>query len=91
MVRRGLITARGGSKHDKLMSSMIKFLISKCDASLPDRADVQSLSWRIKCLIKGIYVFDVEKEELVRSFRNLDEYLGYTMINSTNKKVIIDV
>lgn len=32
-MRRGLITSRGTSKHDKLVASVIKFMINVCDAS----------------------------------------------------------
>ena len=32
-MRRGLITSRGTGKHDKLVSSVIKFLVNVCDAS----------------------------------------------------------
>jgi len=145
-MRRGLVTSRGLSKHDKLMASVIRFLITKCDASpldiftekkldsrgkityidlvwkdknieclankgglqyskvdiflsenkpiilaIPFDLDVKSVPSRIFSLVKGVLVFDIEKEELFKSFRNFDEYIGYMILGKHDKTVTINL
>jgi len=145
-MRRGLITSRGTGKHDKLVASVVKFLIKKCNISplsietekefettrgktyidvfykdkliecvasvggisgnkLDDlvylkrklilafshNIEIKSISQRLIYLIRGILLFDVEKEELTHSFSNFDEYLAYVLVVNPAKTVEVNL
>jgi len=145
-MRRGIITSRGSGKHDKLVASVIKFLIKKCDASpleietekeleiqgkkayfdvvwngtyiecmasaegldenkvaalnimkipvvvaVPKGLVVKSLSKRLITRIEAVLVFDLEKQELFRTFDNVDEWLGYIVLDKDDKTININL
>lgn len=145
-MRRGIIASRGTGKHDKLVASVIKFLIKKCDASpleietekeveirgkktyfdvvwketyiecmasvggiseekieflsdmkipvvlaVPKDLRIGSFSRRLIMRIKAVLLFDLEKQELSKTFNNIDEWLGYIALDREDKTLNIDL
>lgn len=145
-MRRGIIISRGTGKHDKLVASVIKFLIKKCDASpleietekevkigdkkaffdvvwkgnyiecmassqgiseekiealfnmkipvilaVPKGLILSSFSRRLITRVKAVLVFDLEKQELFKTFDNVDEWLGYIALDKEYRTIDIDL
>lgn len=146
-MREGSIITGSQSRHNKLTSSLIRFLIAKCYAfpiavetekkldlrgktisvdvfwnnkyieciastrGLPDNdkinmlvelnlpiylaissdISIKRISGKLIPLIKGVLVFDIEKQELVRSFDSFDEYLGYMLLGNPWKTIEINL
>jgi len=59
--------------------------------AIPIDLDIKSVPSRIFSLVKGVLVFDIEKEEIFKTFKNFDEYLGYMVIGKPDKTVNINL
>ena len=71
-MRRGLITSIGTTKHDRLVSSVIKFLINVCDAS-PLEIETEK---KVEITRGNAYIDVVWKDkfiECIASNRGLDQ------------------
>ena len=80
MVRRGIITSTGGKKHDKLVASLVKFLINICDASPLDietekKVKIPKGNVYIDVFWKGRYI------ECVASKSGLDQRKTEELLN----------
>lgn len=82
------------STHGLFTEEKIKLLVElKVPIYLAIASDIsiKSISERVILLIKGVLVFDIEKEQLLRSFDSFDEYLGYMMLGNPWKTLNIDL
>lgn len=59
--------------------------------AMPHDVEMKSISSQLIPRIKGVYLFDIEKEELFKAFKTFDEFLAYVMLRKSLKTINIDL
>jgi len=73
-------------KVEALYSNKIPIVLA-----VPRELKVTAISRRLIPAVKGILLFDLETEKLFKTFENLDEYLGYTVLDRMGKTIDINL